>query len=182
MPDIGINEEQYLNRGWTISVLAIITSILWYPWALIRINLLGFDFPIYYYAAKEGINSERVTEVAQGWHYNNIIPYLFKPLTIFSLDVAFLIWYVILIFCWVIIIRFLVRRGLYGNILALVSFYPMLLNLELGQITPVLGALCLTPLGCVLAILIKPFCAILLIPYFIGWYRDRRNRVIMEKS
>lgn len=120
----------------------IIISAAWFPHSLNRVNALGYDFPIYYNAA---------LDIDSGWFYADWVRYVFYPLTFVPMDVGFAIWYSILVLTWIALSRQM------GAVLTLLSVYPMLLCLELGQITPILAWLCLTPLGGVLAGGVKPY-------------------------
>ncbi len=135
---------------WLIG-LATLIAAAWFPHSLDRIRQLGYDFPIYYYWA-QGIQ--------QGdWLYKDYVLYVFKPFTVLSLHWAFGVFYFLSLLAWMGIIRNLPNNWL-GKTLGLISFYPMLLSLELGQVTPILSWMCLGPIGSVLAGLVKPYCFI----------------------
>lgn len=129
----------------------ILVSTAWFPVSLIRINRLGYDFPIYYYWA-QGIKRG-------DWVYKDYVLYAFKPFTLLPLDWAFGVFYILMVLAWIGILKHL-PHNLIGMALWVLSFYPMLLNLELGQITPILAWMCLFPAGSLLAGLVKPYCLI----------------------
>lgn len=157
--------------------LIVLVSIAWFPHSLQRNIELGYDWQIYYNFSKYG------TE--WGWLYADWVKYVFKPFTLLPMEWAFGAWYAVLVSCWLYLV-YRVRRTFgqsgFAWVLFAFSFYPMLLVLELGQVTPLLAVLCLTPLGTVLAGIIKPYCfGFLLVHFYIAFFR-RPDRGIDKKG
>ena len=102
---------------------------------------------MFYYLAGKGI-------FTYGWIYNNAFAYLFFPLSILPYDISYLVWYGILVLSWYNIVKRL------GIVFTFLSVYPALLALETSNVTLVLAALCLNPIGAILAACIKPYLGI----------------------
>lgn len=146
-----------------LSLLALVLiSLFWFPHSLARVKELGYDFPIYYEYAKTG--------TSHGWVYAEWVRWVFVPLTVIPIEYAFFIWYALLVFCWVLLV-FRVQTKIWA---VLISVYPMLLLLELGQITPVLALLCLWPWGAVVAGAVKPYCLVFVVLHIAARYLRSR--------
>lgn len=120
----------------------VIVSFSFFPHSLERIHTLGYDFPIYYAAGRHVF--------LPGYVYSHSLWVFFWPLSWFTMDTAFAIWYAVSVLCWLSFAKKF-------PVLAILGAYPMLLALELGQITPMLAWLCLTPLGSICAGIWKPY-------------------------
>ena len=129
-------------------VLVLGVSIAWFPHSLERIHRLGFDFPLYWRAA--------MGEFSPGWLYADWTAIFFKPLTIFPFDLAFEVFYGLTVLSYFLLAR---KAKSYENIVLLLGLYPLLLSLELGQITPILAWLCTTFPGSLIALCFKPYLA-----------------------
>ena len=153
-------------KKWIILLIAI----CWFPHSLERVHRLGFDFPIYYNYAKYGH--------AEGWLYAEWVKYIFKPFTVLSMDWAFVAWYALLVLGWVRMAALVPRRMW---LFIIFSFYPMLLCLELGQITPLLAWLCCFPVGAMVATGIKPYCIVFVFLHlYTGIKRNSSPQTFLE--
>ena len=106
------------------------------------------DFKIYYNFADHGDRN--------GWFYKDWTSIIWKPFTWISLDIAFIVWYVILVVCVLILVWKLLEIP-YGWIFVFPCIKIAGWSLGVGNIMPILAALCLTPLGCLAAGLVKPY-------------------------
>jgi hypothetical protein len=137
-----------------------LTALLWFPHCYDRNLLLGYDFPIYYLAG-QGV-------FVPGWAYADPVAYLFWPLSLLPYPLAYAVWYGLLTGAWYSLAK---RLPLW---LAVLSLYPGLLALETSNVTLLLAWACLTPLGAVLASLVKPYLAVFVALHAYGlWLRDR---------
>jgi hypothetical protein len=174
--EVGMEYDSYYGLSKPIDfskfrlVLIFIMGLLWFPHSLERVKSLGYDFPIYLSKGK-------------GWLYGDWVGWIFEPFRWLQFDYAFLLWYSVLVLCWILIIS-KTQEFRVGWVLWLCSFYPILLCLELGQITPLLAWLCLSPVGSVIAGFVKPY----LFVFSIIWVVVYRRRIVdwfrnvMEKS
>jgi len=152
-----------MKRPTTIAI--IILSALWYPMSTHNAWRVGYDFNIYYQAAK-GVSD-------YGWFYNDKILYLFKPFTLVTVEQAFLFWYALCVFAWVKLCERASAAGIPFIVAATLSAYPMARCLEVGNCTPLLALACTTPLGSILAGCVKPYCfAFVLVHAALYWRRQ----------
>jgi hypothetical protein len=150
-----------------------IAGVLWFPHSLERTLRLGYDFPIY--LAGPG---------HPGWLYRDWLSFVFEPFRALPYAWAFGAWYVLCLGAWLRLV-YLVSGSKAGVVVAVASTYPALLSLELGQISPILAWLCLTPWGCLLAGLVKPWCLGFLVLHAVRYgvtEARRRRRGIAEKG
>ena len=150
----------------------VLVSLVWLPHSYQRNINLGYDFRIFYEAGKGNFDYQAD---GKGWLYSNYVSYLFKPLSVLRYDIAFILWYGFNVSLWLLLIRRLDKLlpRIWVITLSVISLYPMLLILELGQITPLLAFLCLSPLGSILGFFIKPYCIVFLCIHFFLAYRER---------
>lgn len=124
---------------WVICVI----GICWYPHSLARVSRLGYDLPIFWEAGRGNL--------VDGWLYRDWLAVIFTPLGWLPIWGGFLVVYLVSLYAWWKI------GERVGWIWFLVSIYPMLLCLELGSLTAILGWMCLTALGSLVAGLFKPY-------------------------
>lgn len=152
--------------------LAVVLAAIWYPHSLWRNLELGYDFPIYYAGPGH-----------PGWLYQDWLTIFFEPLRALPMDRAWGLYYLLSVLAWVVLLVRLPRSGA-GNVLAVLSVYPALLALELGNITIILAAFCLSPWGVAFATCWKPYCAVLFLVHAGRWYMGRprggRRRAVEE--
>lgn len=148
--------------------LIILIAVAWFPHSLERIHSLGYDFPIYYQAGL-GLHVE-------GWYYAEWVRAVFYPFTLIPLDAGFTVFYALLVLAWIGVARRL------PILFAILSAYPMLLCLELGQITPILAWLCLFPFGSVIACAIKPYCVVFVLLHVAAYYRRENFDPVIFKT
>ena len=129
--------------------LIITVSILWYWHSYDYTTDLGYDFQIYYEAAKRNFT--------QGWAYPEWTSIFFSPLSVLPEREAHMVFYALTVLAWLGIAKRI------HPVLGLCSFYPMLLALQVSQVTPVLAWLCFFPFGAVVASCIKPYCAVFIV-------------------
>ena len=154
-----------------IKWLQIIIGALWFPHSLLRNDRLGYDFFLYYRHAKYGTKF--------GWLYAEWVTYIFKPFTLLPIEWAFTLWYGLLIYCWIVLIE---KVPTWRLLIFALSCYPMLLILEVGQVTPILAVLCLTPLGSLLALLWKPYCGVFCLIHVYRTWRKHHNAIPKSES
>lgn len=151
-----------------IELGVLIVCACWYPHSLERNRRLGYDFGIYYGAGllmPEGYRqlSHLIREPEQGWLYKDYVAVLFWPLAKWLPQrKAFLVWYIVLVASFVGMIAMIDFIPL-KLLVALAGIYPMMLALELGQITPLLALACVNPWGAVAATLVKPYCFVFVV-------------------
>lgn len=168
----------------TITASLWLLSSYWtYP-AYSRLHLQGWtmdefgaDFHVYYQAAKgnyhwsETIVARDSTIPHASWYYPNWTANIFKPFTVLPFESAFTIWFTINLLCSILIIWKL-SATFYGKFFVFILLKPLYWMLSAGNIAPILGALCVTEIGVVLAALVKPYLAILLL---LHWHIARRR-------
>ncbi len=146
-------------KKWVI----ILISAGWFPHSLEKVTRLGYDWGIYYRAGQGNFGG--------GWYYNDMVGWLFRPFTWFTEGFSFVLWYILLVWSWVGLQRKLDTCGV-GVLGSILVAYSMLLCLEVGQIAPILAWACLTPLGAVCSMLVKPYMFMfVLIHAALYWYR-----------
>jgi len=145
-------------------VLILLVSLVWYPHSLMRVQRLGYDFTIFYQGASH-----------EGWFYAPWVSIFFEPLRLVSHDTAFTIHYVVSAFAFCILVSAASRRSeVWGVAVCLLGLYPYLLSQELGGLSVVLAALCLTFPGALLASLWKPY--LLCFALYHALHKFRRDR------
>ena len=107
-----------------------------------------FDFNIDYNFAAYG---DRFGRCYKDW---TVI--FWKPFILFPFGTAFVLWYTICTICVLIIVWKLLEIK-YGWILVFPFIKVAGWSLGAGNINPILAALCLTPLGCLVAGMVKPY-------------------------
>jgi len=157
----------------------------------------GNDFPLYYHAAKEMIRGNFHYELDTGLHGYVYLPFFaiaLSPLTLLPLKTAIIIWYIINVFLWAssIYLGARIHNHLFSGkkrpwpliIALLFTGQFFLFNLDLGQTNLVILALTLLALDyffnaqrkffpgifIALASAIKPFAALLLLPFLLRGY------------
>jgi hypothetical protein len=160
-------------RKWIVFGLFIL-GICWFPHSLERTLRLGYDFPVYLAGPSH-----------PAWLYRDWLTVVFEPFRMVPYSVAFGCWYVLCLGAWLRLV-YLLPRGIRWDVVAVLSVYPALLGLELGQVTPLLAWLCLTPWGVVLATLWKPYLAGFLVLHAVrhgvAKARRRRRGIVEEGS
>ena len=131
----------------TIIVLSALYLIRNYFYRQFRAEFFRGDFKQYYDFAKYGIR--------HNWLYKDWTSIIWKPFTILSFDTAFVLWYTISALCVLILVKKLLEIK-YGWILVFPCVKVACWSLGVGNIMPILAALCLTPLGCLVSGLVKP--------------------------
>lgn len=134
-----------------MKLVSIIVCISWLPHSIKRSIEVGSDWDIYYQAG--------LGNFVRGWVYKDFIHYFFIPFSWFGHDGGFVLLYFANIAAFLFVT--LQLRGQIGILIWIASFYPILLALELGNIAPILAALCLSLPGAFLAMLVKPYLIIL---------------------
>jgi hypothetical protein len=139
--------------------LIILVSFAWFPHSLERVHRLGYDFTIYWMAGQGVLRAD--------WVYSDHLAPVFLALGALPHDVGFAVLYSLSVLAWL---------SFAGRVpgLALLAAYPMLLSLELGQITPVLAWLCLSPLGSIVAAWFKPYLAVFVVVHAVVWTNRAR--------
>lgn len=128
--------------------LIALVSLVWYPHSLMRVQRLGYDFTIFF----QGPSHE-------GWFYAPWVSIFFEPLRMFDHDTAFALHYAASAIAFCVLVHSVSRRSeVLGLLVCLVGLYPYLLSQELGGLSVVLAALCLTFPGALLAGCVKPYC------------------------
>lgn len=148
-------------------LFVLIVSVAWFPHSLERVHSLGYDFTIYYTGASH-----------PGWLYAPWVSIFFEPLRLVSHDTAFTIHYGVSAIAFCVLVLSASRRSEFlGLLVCIVGFYPYLLSQELGGLTVILAALCLTFPGALLAGCVKPYClGFALYHAFHQFRRDRKAR------
>ena len=132
---------------------------------------LGYDFEVYYEAGKG--NYEHGTAPSKlGYIYPKFTALAFKPLTLVDVNTAFVIWYWICVLSWMWVLGKLFKVK-YGWIVAILSLYPVWLNLTIGQLNILLVPLCLTFSGSLIAGLFKPYCLVFSLLHLYAFWRSR---------
>ena len=145
-----------------VRLLSVGIFIAWLPHSIARVYALGYDYPIYYLAAR-GVRQT-------AWLYPDYIAPVFGWLTFgSSMYWGFVVFYILSILAWAY-----VASKIKNSVVVGLSIYPMLLALELGQVAPILVAMCCTPVGAVVAGLCKPYCALFGIWHAARIYHKRR--------
>lgn len=137
-----------------VRVYIIVLSFAWLPHSLERVRALGYDFTIYWLAGQGVFRPD--------WVYSDNLAILLRPLGALPHDVGFAVLYSLSVLAW---LAFAGRVPL----LAGLATYPMLLSLELGQVTPILAWLCLSPFGSVVAAWFKPYLVIFVVLHAVAW-------------
>jgi hypothetical protein len=151
--------------------LILLVSLVWYPHSLMRVQRLGYDFTIFYGGAGYIVPGEH--HVA--YMYSPWTSMLFEPLRMFPYETAFAIHYIASAFAFCVLVRSASRRSeILGMAVCLLGLYPYMLSQELGSITVVFAALCLTFPGAILAACFKPYLCSLAVYHAL--HRFRRDR------
>jgi hypothetical protein len=153
--------------------LVALTSLAWYPHSLERVHALGYDFTIFYQGPSH-----------PGWLYAPWVSMLFEPLRVFPHDTAFAIHYVASTLAFCLLVRAADRTGpVLGALAFYVGMYPYLLSQELGSLTVILAALCLTFPGALLAGCVKPYLFGLALLHAVHRFlRDRTAQALVDGS
>jgi hypothetical protein len=158
-PNITIND--------TVKILVygiVILSAVWGWYNIPRLLLwsgwnqewaFGSDFKVYYEAAKGNTRWAKTVDVFTvvkfpGWVYPDWTSVFWKPFTFLSFRTAFFIWYWILVTAYLFLVKKLLEFH-HGWIIALAGIVPLFLNLQTGNIIPLVAVAMLTPFGCILA-------------------------------
>jgi hypothetical protein len=154
-------------------LLIALVSLAWYPHSLERVHRLGYDFTIFFQGPSH-----------PGWFYAPWISVAFEPLRIFPHDTAFAIHYAVSTLAFCLLVRAADRTDHMLGLLALVlGAYPFLLSQELGSLTPILAALCLTLPGSLLAGCVKPYLlGVALLHAFYQFRRSRTAQALVDGS
>jgi hypothetical protein len=139
-----------------ISSIIAIAYVVFDP-VLFKRNYEDCDFLCYYRAAKGDFKKQDgYPEGFAGWCYPKWLAYVWKPLTAFDETSAATMWWVITVAAYAIILLNLSMVN-YGWILILASAKPFAFVIRSGNISVLLAALCLTPVGSAVACIFKPF-------------------------
>ena len=150
-----------------LSVLYLIRN---YFYRMVHEKFFHLDFGIYYNFADHGDR--------QGWFYRDWTSIIWQPFTWIQFDFAFIVWYIISTLCVLIIVWKLLEIR-YGWILVPFCVKIAGWSLGVGNIMPILAALCLTPLGCLAAGLVKPYLlGFMVIHAFVRFRSDAKSNEI----
>lgn len=140
-------------------IVILIVSLLWYQHSAQRNIEMGHDFSIYIH----GTSSPE-------WLYPEYVSVLFEPLRGLPFHWAFGIFYALNVLAWWTI----ARKFHWAWVL---TIYPALLILESGNVTMLLAALAITPMGAVAATLVKPYCAVFVLLHAIRRYQEHHRKL-----
>lgn len=153
-------DKAFSNWGW---LLVILQSLVWAGEGIAYQLKYGFDFPIYYHAAlgefewmcKRGSFGGMGEPI--GWIYKDWLAVTWKPFTLFNIEMAANLWTLVgiiaLLYTW-----YKIRNIRYASTLFAVLLPFTVVSQISGNIQTELVALCLTPLGSIIAGLYKPYC------------------------
>lgn len=144
--------------------LYIIAVSLWFPYSLERTKEKGYDYHLYYRAACGDITDD---EALGAYMYSYKTIGIFKPFARLGYDAGFALFYEILAAAGLYLLwrvwRDFQELEFVRNAALFVVTAALFLNLRCGNITPLLAALCYTPLGCVAAACLKPHLGVFLL-------------------
>ena len=114
----------------------------------------GCDFDVYY-----GHETGTTPKAVEGmWFYSKLAGWEMSPLVWFSKRTSYIFWTSLMVGAYFLSVHKLLQVQ-DGWIIALLTLKPFTMSIIFGNIQPMLGLLCLTPLGMVLAVTIKSYCS-----------------------